>query len=145
MLLCPWDSPGKNTEVGCHFLLQGIFPTQGPNLGLPHCRQTLYPLSHQGRVHKYYNIIREFITLLALWDCAPLSFVWAENSTHKPDLIAIYLALGWILGMRQTRWTKSLPWRSSQSPGWGDALQGFRRGRCLSNFSLRRFLGTAVV
>ena len=28
-LFCPWDSPGKNTEVGCHFLLQGIFPTQG--------------------------------------------------------------------------------------------------------------------
>ena len=40
-LLCPWDSPGKNTWVGCHFLLQGIFPTQGPNPGLPHCRQTL--------------------------------------------------------------------------------------------------------
>ena len=31
-LLCPWDSPGKNTEVGCHALLQGIFPTQGSNL-----------------------------------------------------------------------------------------------------------------
>ena len=30
-LLCPWDSPGKNTGVGCHFLLQGIFPTQGSN------------------------------------------------------------------------------------------------------------------
>ena len=30
-LLCPWDSPGKNTEVGCHTLLQGIFPTQGSN------------------------------------------------------------------------------------------------------------------
>ena len=70
-LLCPWDSPGKNTGVGhvwqkplqyckvislqlikikekkkntgvgCHFLLQGIFPTQGLNPGLPHCRQTL--------------------------------------------------------------------------------------------------------
>ena len=42
------DSPGKNTGVGCHFLLQGIFPTQGSNPGLPHCGQTLYPLSHQG-------------------------------------------------------------------------------------------------
>ena len=30
-LLCPWDSPGRNTGVGCHFLLQGIFPTQGLN------------------------------------------------------------------------------------------------------------------
>ena len=38
-LLCPWDSPGKNTGVGCHFLLQGIFPTQGSNLGPLPCRR----------------------------------------------------------------------------------------------------------
>ena len=42
--LCPWDFPGKNTGVGCHFLLQGIFLTQGSNLGLI-CRQILYQLS----------------------------------------------------------------------------------------------------
>jgi len=35
-LLCPWDSPSKNTGVGCHFLLQGIFPTQGLNLHVLH-------------------------------------------------------------------------------------------------------------
>ena len=46
-LLHPWDFPGKDTGVGCHFLLQGIFPTQGSNLGLPHFRQTLNHLSHQ--------------------------------------------------------------------------------------------------
>ena len=40
--------PGKSTGVGCHFLLQGIFLTQGSNPGLPHCRQTLHHLSHQG-------------------------------------------------------------------------------------------------
>ena len=40
------DSPGKNTGVGCHALLQGIFPTQGSNPGLPHCNQILYHLSH---------------------------------------------------------------------------------------------------
>ena len=34
-----WDTPGKNTAVGCHALLQGIFPTQGLNPGLPHCGQ----------------------------------------------------------------------------------------------------------
>jgi len=39
--LCPWDLPGKNTGVGCHFLLQGIFPTQGSNLHLLHCRQSV--------------------------------------------------------------------------------------------------------
>ena len=38
----------ERTGVGCHFLLQGIFPSQGSNLGLPRCRQTLYCLSHQG-------------------------------------------------------------------------------------------------
>ena len=46
-LLCPWDSPGKNTGVGSHSFLQGIFLTQGLNLGLLHCRQILYHLSHQ--------------------------------------------------------------------------------------------------
>ena len=44
-LLCPWDSPGKNTGVGCHFPLQGIFPTQGSNPGLLHCRLILYSRS----------------------------------------------------------------------------------------------------
>ena len=44
----PWDFPGKNTGVGCHFLLQGISPTQGLKLGLQHCRQMLYHLRHQG-------------------------------------------------------------------------------------------------
>ena len=38
----------KSTGVGCHYLLQRIFPTQGSNMGLPHCRQTLYRLSQQG-------------------------------------------------------------------------------------------------
>ena len=47
-LLCPWDFPGKNTGVGCHFLLPEIFPLQGLNPGLPHCRQRLYCLSYQG-------------------------------------------------------------------------------------------------
>ena len=42
------DSPGKNTGVGCHFFLQGIFPTQGSSLHIPHWRQILYHLSHQG-------------------------------------------------------------------------------------------------
>ena len=47
-VLCPWDSPGKNTGVGCHFLLQGIFPNQELNPGLLHCRKILYQLSYEG-------------------------------------------------------------------------------------------------
>ena len=50
-LLCPWDSPGKNTEVDCHALLQEIFPIQGSNLCLRHCRRSLYPLSHLGSLN----------------------------------------------------------------------------------------------
>ena len=44
----PWNSPGQNTGVGSLFLLQGIFPTQGLSLGLPHCQQILHQLSHKG-------------------------------------------------------------------------------------------------
>ena len=47
-LYSPWNSPGQNTGVGSLSLLQGIFPTQGSNPGLPHCRHILYQLSHQG-------------------------------------------------------------------------------------------------
>ena len=46
-LKCPWDFPSKNTRMGCHFLLQGIFPTQRSNLGFLHCRQILCHQSHQ--------------------------------------------------------------------------------------------------
>ena len=45
-LYSPWNSPGHNTGVGSLSLLQGIFPTQGSNPCLPHCRQILYQLSH---------------------------------------------------------------------------------------------------
>ena len=44
----PWNSPGQNTGVGSHSILQGIFPTQGVNPGLSQCRRILYQLSHQG-------------------------------------------------------------------------------------------------
>ena len=47
-LLCPWNSPGENTRVGNHSVLQVIFLTKGSNPGLLHCRQILYRQSHQG-------------------------------------------------------------------------------------------------
>ena len=46
-LYSPWNSPGQNTGVGSCSLLQGIFPTQGSNPGLLHCRRILYQLSHK--------------------------------------------------------------------------------------------------
>ena len=52
-----WNSPGQNTGVGCLSLLQRIFPTQGSNPGLLHCRQILYQLSHKG-----FNLISLILT-----------------------------------------------------------------------------------
>ena len=64
-LFCPWDSPGKNTGVGCYSLLQGIFPTQGSKPGLLHCRHILYCLSHQESpiciIYRFYNRKRKSI------------------------------------------------------------------------------------
>ena len=55
-LYSPWNSPGQNTGVGSLSLLQGIFPTQGSNPGLPHCRWILYQLSHKGSPHQKYAV-----------------------------------------------------------------------------------------
>ena len=76
MHLCPWDFPGKNTGVGCHFLLHGIFPTQGSNPGLSHCRQILYRLSHQVspgfRIHE-----------VPWFGSLPKERVWCRKSDRK--------------------------------------------------------------
>ena len=69
--LHPWDFPGKNTGVGCYFLLQGIFPTQGSNLGLPHCRQTHYCLRHQGSPAAAAKSLQSCPTLSDPVDCSP--------------------------------------------------------------------------
>ena len=55
-LLYPWDSPGKNAGAGCHSLLHGIFPTKGSKPDVPHYRQILYHLSHQGSPEIYWGI-----------------------------------------------------------------------------------------
>ena len=61
-LYSPWNSPGKNTGVGCHALLQGIFPTQGSNPSLPHCRCILYHLNHQRSIWKTKQTPSQTIT-----------------------------------------------------------------------------------
>ena len=82
-LLCPWDFPGNSTEVDCHFLLQGIFPTQGSNPGLPHCRQMLYRLSHQGS-----PITKEIVSKTTIGPCemsSPSSKFFGAHSKF-PDV-----------------------------------------------------------
>ena len=59
----PWNSPGQNNVLGSCFLLQGIFPIQGWNPGLPHCRQILYQLRHQRRDLRVKEILHIHIQL----------------------------------------------------------------------------------
>ena len=72
-LLCPWDSPGKNTGVGCHFLLQGIFPAQGSNpslLHLLHWQAGSLPLVPQGKPWEWWwlwQIRGQLLLHLTLW------------------------------------------------------------------------------
>ena len=82
-LYSPWNLPGQNTEVGSRSPLQGIFPTQGLNSGLPHCRQILYQQNHQGikneieirrrniinRDKKVYFIIVEHLEIYLDYKC----------------------------------------------------------------------------
>ena len=50
------DFPSKSIGVGCHFLLQRIFPTQGWNPGLPHCKQMILPSEPQGKLHTWVRV-----------------------------------------------------------------------------------------
>ena len=77
-LLCPWDSPGKNTGGGRHALLQGIFPTQGSNprlLCLLRCRRVLSPLNHRGSPAAEKQVSVEGRSLTSSWP---------ENHGRKP-------------------------------------------------------------
>ena len=86
--LCPWNSPVKNTGVGCHSFLQGIFPTQGSNLGLLHCGQILYRLSHR----KAPNL---FIWASSSLSCSMWNLVhWPEIKPRSPHWECIVLATG---------------------------------------------------
>jgi len=66
-LLCPWNFSGKNTGVGCHFLLQGIFPTQESNPHLLHWQLDSLPLSHQGSPFKVIEISKIFLCAGRVW------------------------------------------------------------------------------
>ena len=82
--LCPWDSPGKNTGVGCHALLQEIFPTPGWNPGLPHCRQILYCLSHQESPRYYvlnicYVLGTVLVLALVMKTCVMVQPLWGVD------------------------------------------------------------------
>ena len=111
------DSPGKNTGVDCHVLLQGIFPTQGSNPGLLHCRQILYSLNHQGS------------PWILEWVASPFSrgSSWPRNRT-RVSCIAVGFFTSW--ATREARQhLPNIKWASIMSaPGQGlwDAMKSER-------------------
>ena len=83
---CPWNSPGKNTGVVCHSLLQGIFLTQGSNPGLLHCRQILYHLSYPGsKYFIYFYWISRFLWLEFVL------FIFLSHPVTKLSVVNKYL------------------------------------------------------
>ena len=122
-LLCPWDSSGKNTGVGCHSLLQQIFLIKGSNLGLLHCRQILYHLSHQGspmfiEMFIIFNIFHFFLKVwwhfpsiwrnslsisCSIWsndnEFSWLSFIWKWFFFGGGPLFEGYFCLLWNSGL----------------------------------------------
>ena len=143
-LLRPWDFPGKSTGVGCHFLFQGIFPTQGLNPGLPHWRQTLYHLSHQGSQSYLWVISNP-----KRWCCQNVALTMPANlensavatglekvsfhSNHKErqrqrcsnycTIALISHASKLMLNILQARLQQSMNW------GLPDVQLGYRKGR----------------
>ena len=92
-LFCPGNSPGKNTGVGGHFLLQGIFPTQRPNPGLLHCRPLT--LSHLGSPR---GILEELNWKNFLWKSLSWLDVHANSgikSRRKPYLCPTKAMASW--------------------------------------------------
>ena len=77
------DSLGKNIGVGCHALLQGIFPTQGLNPDLPHCRQILYCLSHQGNPETQWKMQECIKRVLYLFSIAVMINYHKVNDNTK--------------------------------------------------------------
>ena len=96
------DSPGKSIGMGCHALLQGIFPTQGLNPGLSHCRWILYHLSHQGsprilEVDSLSLLQGNFLTQESnqgLLHCRRILYQWSYQGSSRfsvPQLLIISL------------------------------------------------------
>ena len=96
------DSQGKNTGVGCHFLLQGIFPPQGSNLGLLHWRQMLYLLSHRREIEGSPIFLKKLTNSPSnIWDFLWSSAVlWWKSAELNVDASLNYILrrLSWKLG-----------------------------------------------
>ena len=84
-LLGPWDFPGKNIGVGCHFLLQRIFPSQGSELCLLHWQAGSLPLSHQGSP-SFLTALCYFFSIIC-WEVYQFYWLFSKNQL----LVSFYL------------------------------------------------------
>ena len=114
-LYSPQNSPGQTTRVGSLFLLQGIFPTQGSNPGLPHCRQILYQLSHKGSPRTVSLFLLQWIFLTqdlnrGILHCRWILYQLSYHEGHGKD--------DWTLKDQEVRLTKERP----QGPVGQDCL-----------------------
>ena len=91
-LYSPWNSPGQNTGVSSLSLLQGIFPTQESNPGLPHCRWTLYQQSHEGSPQSFLSSVQSLsrVRLFATpWIPAHQASLSITNSRSSLKLMSV--------------------------------------------------------
>ena len=101
-LYSPWNSPGQNTVVGSHSLLQGIFPTQGLNAGLLCCRRILYHLSHQESLKKYHQIRLECMSSIAVLVSPRNTLTLLPWLFHVKYVKAVYCHHAYLVYMQST-------------------------------------------
>ena len=89
-LYSPWNSPGQNTVMSSHFLLQGIFPTQGLNPGLLHGRQILYHLNHQRSPSICVSFLERSIkTRIILWVFVASVLIWSLHGRGTKSFVKV--------------------------------------------------------
>ena len=111
-LYSPWDSPGQITGVGSLSLLQGIFPTQGSNPGLPHCRQNLYQLSYKGNPR-----ILEWVAFpFSRGSSQPRN--WTGVSCIADKIFTNWAMYSWLKRQRRERSTAELKSSRKAVRGW---------------------------
>ena len=108
-LLCPWESPGKNTGVGCHFLLQGVLPIWGSNPDLLHCTQILYHLSHRETPTIFWSLLKFM----------PIDLVMPSHPLLPPSPFSSIFPSIWVFpneSALRIRWPKHWGFSFSISP-----------------------------
>ena len=89
-LLCPWNSPGKNTAMGCHFLLQGIFPPEESNLHLLHWQVNSLPLIPHGISLGTIYIHMCMCTYICIYICVCWVLVASGRLWHLDSLVVVH-------------------------------------------------------